>query len=61
MCCAVLCCAVLCCAMVYSVESAFCLQAGTSWRKASAKLEGEPEFEDLSKIDRLEAFDDYMK
>lgn len=25
------------------------------------KLEGEPEYEDLSKVDRLEAFEDYMK
>ena len=37
------------------------LQAGTSWRKAQAKLEGEPEFEDLPKPDRLEVFDEYMK
>ena len=25
------------------------------------KLEGEPEYEDLSKVDRLEAFEDYIK
>ena len=38
----------------------FC-QASTSWRKAVGKLEGEPEYEDLPKVDRLEAFEDYMK
>ena len=37
------------------------LQASTPWRKAQAKLEGEPEFEDLSKTDRLEVYQDYMK
>ncbi len=36
-------------------------QASTPWRKATAKLEGEPEYEDLSKIDRLEVFDEYMR
>ena len=36
-------------------------QATTPWRKAIAKLEGEPEYEDLPKIDRLEAYEDYMK
>ena len=37
------------------------LQASTPWRKAQAKLEGEPEFEDLSKTDRLEVYQEYMK
>ncbi|KAL3141198.1 hypothetical protein ABBQ38_003538 [Trebouxia sp. C0009 RCD-2024] len=37
------------------------IKASTSWRKAVGKLEGEPEYEDLSKVDRLEAFEDYMK
>ncbi|KAL0047243.1 hypothetical protein WJX82_010442 [Trebouxia sp. C0006] len=37
------------------------IKASTPWRKATAKLEGEPEYEDLSKIDRLEVFDEYMR
>ena len=36
-------------------------QASTPWRKAAAKPEGEPEFEDLSKTDRLEVYEDYIK
>ncbi|DBB01103.1 TPA: hypothetical protein ACH3X1_000995 [Trebouxia sp. C0004] len=37
------------------------IKASTPWRKATAKLEGEPEYEDLSKLDRLEVFDEYMR
>ena len=36
-------------------------QASTPWRKAIAKLEGEPEYEDVAKVDRLEVYEDYMK
>ncbi len=42
-------------------DCVLCQQASTPWRKATAKLEGEPEYEDLSKIDRLEVFDEYMR
>ena len=37
------------------------LQAGVTWRKAMTKLEGEEEYEALGKLDRLEAFDAYMR
>lgn len=37
------------------------LQVDTPWRKAVTKLEGDPAYEALDKIDRLEVFQDYIK
>lgn len=37
------------------------IKAGVTWRKAMTKLEGEEEYEALGKLDRLEAFDAYMR
>lgn len=37
------------------------LQVDTPWRKAVTKLEGDPAFEALDKIDRLEVFQEYIK
>ena len=36
-------------------------QVDTPWRKAMTKLEGDPAFEALDKIDRLEVFQEYIK
>ena len=44
-----------------SGQGASVLQAGVTWRKAMTKLEGEEEYEALGKLDRLEAFDAYMR
>ncbi|KAK9828976.1 hypothetical protein WJX72_003175 [[Myrmecia] bisecta] len=37
------------------------IKVDTPWRKAQAKLEGEAEYDDLDKIERLEAFQDYIR
>lgn len=36
-------------------------QVDTPWRKAVTKLEGDPAYEALDKIDRLEVFQEYIK
>lgn len=37
------------------------IKVDTPWRKAVTKLEGDPAYEALDKIDRLEVFQDYIK
>ena len=37
------------------------MQVGVQWRKVMSKLESEPEYEDLDRIDRLEVFEEYHR
>ncbi len=36
-------------------------QADTPWRKVAAKLEGEPAYEELDKVDRVEVYAEYIR
>ena len=36
-------------------------QVDTPWRKAQTKVEGEDEYEQLDKVDRLDVFQEYIK
>ena len=48
-------------AFAYEIGVSPCGQVDTPWRKAMTKLEGDPTFEALDKIDRLEVFQEYIK
>ena len=37
------------------------LQADTPWRKVAAKLEGEPAYEELDKVDRVDVYAEYIR
>ena len=37
------------------------MQADTPWRKVAAKLEGEPAYEELDKVDRVEVYAEYIR
>ena len=36
-------------------------QADTPWRKVAAKLEGEPAYEELDKVDRVDVYAEYIR
>ncbi|PSC74832.1 pre-mRNA-processing 40A [Micractinium conductrix] len=43
------------------LERSSFVQSDTSWRKAQDRLVGEPEYDSLVKVDRLEVFEEHMK